>query len=132
MSTRPDPAQSGLEEEERSEGSTLEESGDSDGSRNQRNPEGSRASREKNTGAACNDPSCSDKLDFIADDDENVKKVDIKPVTRGRSAAKKETVPKPSVKRRRVSLDESKLRKQPARIKKQNLVPKQKRYSVTY
>ena len=122
MSTKPEPAQSGLEDEDQSEGSTTEDSGDSDGPR----------SGEKKTGAAVKDLSCSDKLDFIAEDDEDVKKVDIKPVTRGKAAAKKDTLAKPPVKKRRVSLDESKLRKQPARIIKQNLVPKQKRYSVTY
>ena len=101
MSTKPEPAQSGLKDEDQSE-----DSGDSDGPR----------SGEKNRGAACKDLSCSDKRNFIAEDDKDVKKVDIKPVTRGKAAAKKDTLAKPPVKKRRVSLDESKQRKQPARI----------------
>ena len=112
-------------EEDQSEESTLEDRG---------GPEDSCSSGKNSTGAACADLSCSDDLDFIPKDGEDAEKIDIKPVTRitrGRATAKTETSPKPPVKRRRISLDDSKLRKQPGRNKKQSQVTKQKRYSVT-
>ena len=112
-------------EEDQSEESTLEDRG---------GPEDSCSSGKNSTGAACADLSCSDDLDFIPKDGEDAEKIDIKPVprlTRGKAAAKTETSPKPPVKRRRISLDDSKLRKQPGRNKKQSQVTKQKRYSVT-
>ena len=112
MSTKPDPAQSGPEQQDQSGGATRKESGDTEG-------------------ATCKDLSCSDELDFTAEDEEDVKKSGIKPVTRGSAGAEKDKSPKPAVKRKRVSLDESQQRKQPARSKKQNLVQKQKRNSVT-
>ena len=107
-------------EEDQSEESTLEDGG---------GPEESCSSGKNSTGAACADLSCSDQLDFIAKDNEKAEKIDPKPVTRltrGRATAKTETSPKPAVKRRRISLDDSKLRKQPGRNKKQSLDTKQK------
>ena len=76
------------------------------------------------------DLSCSEKLDFIPEDHEDVKKIDIKPVTRGSANVKKETSAKPAVKKRRISLDESEVRQKPPRNNK-SLVTKQKRYSAT-
>ena len=109
-------------EEDQSEESTMEDRGGS---------EDSCSSGENNTGATCDDLSRSDKRDFIPEDGEDEEKIDIKPATRGSVAALKETSPKPAVKRRRISLDDSKLRQKAARTKKQSLVTKQKRYSVT-
>ena len=107
-------------EEDQSEESTMEDRGGS---------EDSCSSGENNTGATCDDLSRSDKLDFIPEED--AEKIDIKPATRGSVAAMKETSPKPAVKRRRISLDDSKLKQQAVRTKKQSLVTKKKRYSVT-
>ena len=107
-------------EEDQSEESTMEDRGGS---------EDSCSSGENNTGATCDDLSRSDKLDFIPEED--AEKIDIKPATIGSVAAMKETSPKPAVKRRRISLDDSKLKQQAVRTKKQSLVTKKKRYSVT-
>ena len=92
MATKPEPGQSGLGEEDQSEGSTREK----------RKHEESSSGGEKNTGAACQDLGLSDKLDLIAGEEENVKKTDTKPGRRRRAAAKKETIPKPAVKKRRI------------------------------
>ena len=81
MSTKPDPAQSGSEQQDQSGGDTE--------------------------GATCKDLSCSDELDFTVEDEEDAKKSGIKPVTRGNAEAKKEKSPKLAVKRKRVSLDDT-------------------------
>ena len=94
MATKPEPGQSGLGEEDQSEGSTREK-------RNRKHEESS-SGGEKNTGAACQDLGLSDKLDLIAGEEENVQKIDTKPGRRRRAAAKKETIPKPAVKKRRI------------------------------